>query len=213
VRRGDGWERPAGGPADLEVEGDDRTLASWVASAPGARIRFRPTRSDVALAVGVTGEETRGMELPMDVLALADGDLATNMVVLGTPPDRLHRFTPRVELSVTVDGRTRFEGRATTVVVATGQFLRGLDVVPRGHPGDGRAEVQAYRLRPAERHAMRSRLARGEHVPHPRIVTAAGREIAVRAGAAMALEVDGGARPKATLLEVRLVPEAYSLLV
>ena len=34
-----------------------------------------------------------------------------------------------------LDGRPWFAGPATTVVIAIGQFLRGLDVVPRGHPG------------------------------------------------------------------------------
>ena len=39
-----------------------------------------------------------------------------------------------------------FSERATTVVVLVGQYLRGADVSPRGHPGDGAAEVQVYAM-------------------------------------------------------------------
>ena len=67
-----------------------------------------------------------------------------------------------------LDGRPWFSGPATTVVVATGQFLRGLDLVPRGHPGDGKAEVQVYALRRAGAAARcAARLATGAHVPAP----------------------------------------------
>ena len=48
---------------------------------------------------------------------------------------------------IEVDGQPWFAGSATTVVIANGQFLRGADIVPRGHPGDGRLEVQVYELR------------------------------------------------------------------
>ena len=62
-----------------------------------------------------------------------------------------------------------FHGPCTTVVIATGQFRHGLDLVPRGHPGDGRAEVQIYAVPGRERRELRVRLATGTHVPHPKI--------------------------------------------
>ncbi len=86
------------------------------------------------------------------------------MVVLGVPPDRLRRFSRRISVTVTVDGTEWFTGKATTVVVATGEFRDGLDLVPRGHPGDGRVEVQVYALAPRERAGMRAR-ARGRDPP------------------------------------------------
>lgn len=215
--RGGGWERPAAGPPDLDVHGGDAELAGWVSGAPGALVRFHPDeRSDLARAVGLSGGRSggRSAELPLDALRLPDATLAVNMVVLGTAPDRLGRFARRHPLTLVVDGETAFAGRATTVVVATGQFLRGADVVPRGHPGDGRLEVQVYRLRPDERRPMRGRLAGGEHVPHPRILQRSGREVEVTVGGgAVAVEVDGVPRPPVPALTVRVVPGAYRLLV
>jgi hypothetical protein len=69
--------------------------------------------------------------------------------------------------------------------------------VPRGHPADGRVEVQVYALDPGQRRAMRGRLATGTHVPHPHIVEAAGRHIEVSVPVPWPLEVDG--RPRGAL--------------
>jgi len=136
------------------------------------------------------------------VLELDDGALIVNAVVLGAPPAEIRWSTLGTGMTVEVDGRVVFEGRATTVVVANGQFLDGDDVVPRGHPGDGRVEVQVYALRPGERRAMRRRLADGTHVPHPRITQATGRVVVVRAPARVPLVTDG--RPHGAPEEVRL---------
>jgi hypothetical protein len=214
VRKGEPWGVPASGPPDREIEGSDAQLAQWVATAPGALVRFRPdASSDVARAVGLNAPEPAGTELTMDALELADGSLAVNMVVFGVPPDRLRRFSKRVEMRARVDDGEWFAGRATTVLCAVGQWLRGHDVVPRGHPGDGRAEMQAYRLRPPERAAMRSRLRTGGHVPHPRILQRSGRRLEIEADTAVPLEVDGIRRTPASRLVARVTPGAYRLLV
>ncbi len=117
-------------------------------------------------------------------------------------------------MTVTVDGRPVWSGPATTVVVATGQFLDGLDVVPRGHPGDGRAEIQVYAVRPRERRALRGRLHTGTHVPHPSIAQASGRRIEIMCthGAAP-LAVDGHPGGSAEHLDIDVVPGAYRLLL
>jgi hypothetical protein len=116
-------------------------------------------------------------------------------------------------VTLTVDGTPVATERATGIVVATGQYLRALDLVPRGHPGDGRLEVQVYRLRPNERRAMRERLPLGTHVPNPRITGRPGRHVELRAGEPFALEVDGVARPPVRALVVDIDPGAYRLLV
>jgi len=203
---------------DLTVTGDDRALARWVADHPGALVAFRPSgTSDLARAVGLRGGIEGVAEgstvVTLDALRLGDGDLAVNMVVVGTPPDRVQRFTRPLHLELQVDGTTVATSRATTVVVATGQYLRGLDVVPRGHPGDGRLEVHVYRLRPRERRAMRARLAHGTHVPHPRITARPGRQVEIVATRPVALEVDGESRPPVRALTVDVVAGAYRLLV
>jgi len=136
-----------------------------------------------------------------------------NIVVLGSPPDRLGALTPRQGVTLTIDGRPSFAGKATTVLVANGQYLRGADAVPRGHPGDGRLEVQTYAPSVGEARAMRDRLATGTHVPHAHIAQATGRRIEIELSRPARLELDGVDRGTATLVVVEVVPEAFSLVL
>jgi hypothetical protein len=200
---------------DVVVSGGDQALARVVADHLGALVEFRPSRtSDLARAVGLQDGLAASTPLALDALRLSGGGLAVNMVVVGTPPDRTHRFTRPLAVSLEVDGTNVSTTRATGIVVATGQFLRGLDVVPRGHPGDGRLEVYVFRLRAGERRAMRSRLPQGTHVPHPRITVRPGRHVEVVAQhAPVAFEVDGEARPPVRACTIDVVEHAYRLLV
>jgi hypothetical protein len=222
IQRGEPWGSPASAPPDLEVAGGDAALAAAVAAAPGALVRFRPdATSDLARAVGLGAgdalgapETPFGTALPLDVLSVGNATLACNMCIFGTPPDRLRWSSRALELQILLDGRPWFSGRATTVVIAIGQFLRGLDLVPRGHPGDGEAEIQLYELRRPERRRMRARLARGTHVPHPRIRQRRARTIELRSQPAARSEIDGTTRPAVTqLTTIEVVPAAYRLLV
>jgi hypothetical protein len=216
IRPGEPWGAPTADPPDLEVAGGDADLAAAAASSPGALVRFLPDpASDLARAVGLRAGEPaadQGLALPVDVLALGEEDgLACNMCVLGTPPDRLRRLTAAYDVEVDLDGKPWFAGRATTVVIANGQFLRGLDLVPRGHPGDGRAEVQVYALRRGERRAMRKRLPTGTHVPHPRIRARTAAAVEVRASGPVPMEVDGEARAPVAGLRIRVATAAFRL--
>jgi len=221
IRKGEPWERPASGPPDAIVNGADADLAAAVRNHPGARVGFDPEPgSDLALALGLgwgAADRVPGsLELPIDGLRVtADGTehFAVNMVVLGTPPDRLGALSSRIGTTVTIDGRPSYEGKATSVLVANGQYLRGADAVPRGHPGDGRLEVQAYCPSVAEARAMRDRLATGTHVPHPRIAQATGRRIEIEFARPARLELDGVELGRATVVVVEVVPEAFTLVV
>jgi hypothetical protein len=218
TRPGRSWGEPLAPDATLvEVAGRDGDLAAAALGRRDAVLVFLPDpTSDFARAVGlVPGRAGTGdTVVACDLMDLGHGRGAVNMVVSGTPPDRQrvwHRLRPVV---VAVDGRIVADEPALTVVVANGQFLRGADLVPRGHPGDGRLEVQVYALRPRERAGMRRRLAAGNHVPHPRIVQAAGRRVEIRwAQGERGLEVDG--RPGASVgaLSVEVLPGAARLLV
>jgi hypothetical protein len=219
LRKGVPWGRPASAPADVVVDGDDADLAAAVAEQPGARLSFRAAPgSDFARAVGLTAASDSAIELPCDVLEVeADGtrQTAVNMVVFGTAPDRQRWWSRARRVLVRVDGRVVHDGDASGVVIANGQHLRGYDVVPRGHPGDGRAEVHVYALRRGERRAMRSRLRDGTHLPHPRIVTASSSgPIDVWAAEGIRpLEIDGRSRSPVTGLTVTVRPGAFLLLV
>jgi diacylglycerol kinase family enzyme len=208
IRPGDEWGIPASAPADLEVRGDDRELARAVAAHPGALLRFVPgSGSDLARAIGlVAGAPPRGIELALDALRLEDGRVAVNMVIAGVAPARLRPWHRAFDAG-------RADGPVVAVVVAVGEFHHGLDLVPRGHPGDGRAEVHEYRLRPRERAAVRARLATGTHLPHPRITVSSVRAVTLRGARPFPVELDG--RPDGVVRELtmELVPGAYRLLV
>jgi hypothetical protein len=224
IEKGKPWGGPAAGPADVVVDGDDVALAKAVTGHPGARITFVPApTSDFARAVGLLGAgsvpdpRSANTELPCDALRLEfDGRelVAVNMAILGVAPDEQRWSSSSARVRVVIDTRVVHDGPALAVVVATGQYLRGNDVVPRGHPGDGRAEVQVYSLTRGERRAMRERLPLGVHLPHPRIRTASGRRIEVQAmGSARSLEVDGVVVARATNVAVSVVAAAFTLLV
>lgn len=215
---GEPWGEATSAAPDLTVEGDDADLAARLVTAPkGALVRFVPSAtSDLARAVGLRADgPPQGIALPLDVLDLGEDRLAVSTVVLGAAPDRLTAFRRRIPIEVRLDGRDPDAAvpRAAAVVVATGQWLRGNDLVPRGHPGDGKAEVQAYLLRPGERAAMRARLPAGTHLPHPRIVTRTARSIELRTPRPLPLEVDGRPAGPVSALTVALLPARYRLLV
>jgi diacylglycerol kinase family enzyme len=197
------------------MEGDDAALAAAVGRQPGALIRFVPdSSSDIARALGLSaGGPAGATEVALDALELDEGIAAVNAAVIGVAPDRLGRRHRRRPVRVEVDDRVAFDGSATTVVVATGQFLRGADLVPRGHPGDGRLEVQVYGLDPGQRAPMRGRLAVGTHVPHPGITEASGRHVVVATGRPWPLELDAHPAGLRTRLSLTVVPSAYRLLV
>jgi hypothetical protein len=219
IRKGEPWGSDASGPPDLEISGDDAELArSVVLAGTVPLVGYRPSPgADLARSVGLTPDSPRLAELTIDALDVgvggADHQPAMNAVVLGTAPDRLSRWTRSRSFEVTIDGRPTWTGRATGVVVANGQFLRGFDVVPRGHPGDGRLEIQVYSPAAGERAEMRRRLATGTHVPHPRILERSGRVIEVAASSAVAIEVDGAPKGSGRRVRVAVLPGALRILV
>jgi hypothetical protein len=223
------------------VTGGDGMLASVLASG-GADplVRFLAgAGSDLGRAIGlVTGAPSTGLALPLDVLDVVAGGAAgemaagetagragdpdgkgplrltaVNSVVVGPAPDRLRAWHRPAGLAVEIDGVAVEAAAATTLVVMNGQYLRGCDVSPRGHPGDGAAEAQLYALPPGARRAMRTRLATGAHLPHPAIAVRRAHRVTVRATRPVRLEVDGEPAGRIVELEISLRPGAYRLLV
>ena len=218
VEKGEPWERPAAGPPEWHVEGDDATLAAAIRDRRGARVEFRPNAgSDLARALGLQAPGPAGIDLALDGLRVVADDrelFAVNMVIVGVAPDRAGWRTRAPTVRVRVDERVVHDGAATGVVVANGQHLRGADVVPRGHPGDGRIEIQVYAVRRGERAGVRSRLPQGVHLPHPDITQTGGRHVEVRADRGpLPLEVDGVGVSPAALVSVDVVPGAFVLVV
>jgi hypothetical protein len=222
IKPGEEWGSPASSPPDLEISGSDADLAAAVSERPGILVRFQPdATSDLAGAVGIpVSDRPRdalgielGIELALDLLSIESGPCAVNMILLGSPPDAFGRVVRRFGANVRVDARPVFHGPCTTIVIATGQFRNDLDLVPRGHPGDGRAELQVYAVPSRERRQLRARLATGTHVPHPDITQRSGSRVTVSLDRRVALEVDGRRLPATDLVDVSVVPKAYRLLV
>lgn len=224
LRHGEPWGHTATSPPDVEVAGDDADLVAAAVSRPGALVRFRPSpRSDLARALGLGSDRSGATEVAIDALAIDPDDRpvdpvgavdAVNAVVLGPPPDRLQWTARAADITVRVDGRAWFSGRATAVVVANGQFLRGADLAPRGHPGDGWAEVQVYALTRRARRGMRRRLPTGTHLPHPDVRAGRARRVEIEVGGRrLPVEVDGRPKGRTARLGVTLVPAAIRLIV
>jgi hypothetical protein len=219
IRPGEEWGEPTDAEPDVVVQGDDTALAAVVPAEddPVPLVRFLPAGSGLARAVGVApppaGAAPRGIALPVDAI-VSDAGIAMNLVIVGRSPTALRAWHRPHRLRVTVDGRILHDGPATTVVVANGQFSGTADLAPRGHPGDGRVEVQVYALRPGERAPMRRRLATGTHLPHPRIVVTTGRSVEVTTtGSAIAVTIDGRATGRRAGLHARVRHPALRLLI
>jgi hypothetical protein len=168
IRKGEEWERPAAGPPEWTLHGTDAELAAAVRARPGTRVGLDRARGcDLARALGLQPpgagagpREAPAHDLAVDALRVVVGDdrelFGVNLLALGTPPDRLSWQSRRGSVTVSVDGRVVHEGTASSVVVASGQYLRGADVVPRGHPGDGRLEIRCTPRRGSAVRAWRS---------------------------------------------------------
>lgn len=140
--------------------------------------------------------------------------LAVNAIEIGTSPLTLRAATRSKNVAVTVDGRKVFTGLTTGVLIANGQFIGAANLVPRGHPGDGRLEVHIYALKAGERSAMRRRLATGTHLPHPRIRTISGASIRVEIMAgAWPIKADSEMAGRAGRIEIEVRSTAARLLL
>jgi hypothetical protein len=175
--------------------------------------------SDLARVVGLGATSApAGLALPLDALMVQVGDgsplrIAVNSVVVGVAPDRLRAWHRPAGVRVDIDDKPLDAPAATTLVVMNGQYLRGLDLSPRGHPGDGVAEAQLYSLPPGARRAMRTRLPTGAHLPHPAITVRRAHHVVVRAARPVPLEIDGAPAGRFTDLDIILRRAAYRLLV
>ncbi len=224
-------------------DGDlSRALKAWPHPTP--LLSFLPnTKSDLARSIGLTpsagafqnhsekvgerlevedggaGETKIGSRIaaPIDAIEYrfaGNKYLAMNAIEIGTSPLTLRASTRSKLVTVTVDGRKIFTGPATGILIANGQFIGAANLVPRGHPGDGRLEVHIYSLNAGERSAMRRRLATGTHLPHPRIKTASGASIRVEIIAgAWPIKADSETAGRAGRIEIEVLSPAARLLL
>ena len=77
----------------------------------------------------------------------------------------------------------------------------------------GRAEIQVYAVPGRERRPLRTRLATGTHVPHPKITQRAGAHVVISVDRKIALEIDSHTAPPVDAVDIQVDPGAYRLLV
>ena len=234
VARGEDWGAPAERSPDLELRGEDGDLARMLEDAgvvganPRPFIRFLPSpKSDLASAIGLSTYSepgAAGIALPLDVLVfglssagpvdrLEKQDIAVNGIEVGAAADRVGWWNRSFAARISVDGATIFNANAVCIVVMTGEYLRGKDVSPRGHPGDGKAEVYVYTLRRAQRRSMRRRLTDGSHLPHPEILRRVGSSFEIALERPAPVRIDSLSRGNAIHLRIDVLQQAYALLV
>jgi YegS C-terminal NAD kinase beta sandwich-like domain len=218
IQPGVAWGIPCPGEADRVVAGGDADLAGAFAARPNALFGLAPDgSSDLAATLGLRrGSDPVGLELRIDVLWVSldghDERAVCATATFGCRPQALGWSNRRRPGEITVDGRVRAI-RAAGVVVANTQHLDRLRIVPRGHPGDGRAEAQWFAVAPAERAKFRARLVTGDHVDHPAVGRASFRTLALRWDRPVAVWLDSRPVGPAKLVRLRVDPGALRLRV
>jgi diacylglycerol kinase (ATP) len=112
----------------------------------------------------------------------------------------------RVRAKIRVDGALWFEGKASNVLVGNvGTIVGGLKVFPDASATDGKLEVGVVTAKTTWQWLrVLSRVAVGHLERSPYVQTTQGKKISIRLGHKAPYELDGGARPPARRLEVRV---------
>jgi len=207
IEKGKEWGTEAVAPAGIRAATSDRELAELLAT--GAVVS--PVKGDLARTIGVVVPPTEGSSarrLDVDLLAveLVIGERVVVVDAIAHVVLRERRL---------VGGRLR--GRFFAVMNA--QYLRGRDVVPRGHPNDGRCEIVSVdpAMRPRQRILAWSRARTGRHLPHPRINVRSASEWSVPEAsthaAGLVVVIDGVRWGVARSVTVRVRPDAATVWV
>lgn len=201
IRKGEPWGTSGPLPADAVLVRSDAEAREVVTAARRADRPIPPLGllgGDLCRTLGGTGDESRlrsqeVTHLPVDLGAvLVDG--------------RLHWFVAHL---VARHGWLR--GRVVAAMNA--QFLGSWNVVPRGHPNDGRLDVFDADLPLRDRLQARRRLPLGTHVPHPGIQERHRPAVQVELDRPTPVHLDGQMIGRARTLSIRTEPDALLCLI
>jgi hypothetical protein len=201
VRRGEAWGMPGVLADDGVVVRSDAEARAVVEAARRAGDRVPSLGllgGDLCRTLGGTGDEARlrdgrGVAVPVDVgAALIDG--------------RLHWFVAHL-----VARRSWWHGRIVAAMNA--EFVGRWDMAPRAHPNDGLLDVLDAHLPLGERLKARSRLARGEHLPHPAIRVERAAAVQIELDRSTPIWLDGQRVVDGRTLSIRVEPDALTCVV
>ena len=181
-------------------------------------------RSDAEARAVVSEARRSGEALP--ALGLLGGDLCRTLGGRGDE-GRLRSGGATVVTcdlgTVLLDGRLQpfvahlvarrrwWRGRAFVAMNAA--WLGPWNLGPKAHPGDGLLDTYDARLPLRQALAVRSRLPRGAHLPHPAIAERRTKALQVDLGTALAVRLDGELVGAARTLSVRVEPDALTVVV
>lgn len=116
-------------------------------------------------------------------------------------------------VTIDVDGRRAYEGRAVNVVAANCRYFGGgMHISPRSRPTDGVLELLVFNGRKTDSFTMLPKVYRGKHVPHRNIVELSGRAFRIESDEPLAIEADGEVLGS-TAATIEVVPSALVLKV
>jgi len=190
-----------------------------------------PKDLDAAVDIGLFGTRR-----PLDVgrvngerfavMAGAGFDAAMIRDADGSMKDRVGRLAyvwtgaralrrPARPTRVEVDGQPWFKGESTCVLIANvGTISGGITAFPTAEPDDGRLDVGVVTASGVVEWArVLGRMATGKAHRSPLVQTTSGTAIDIRFDKKTVYELDGGDRPKAKHLKIRVEPAAIRICV
>jgi diacylglycerol kinase (ATP) len=121
----------------------------------------------------------------------------------------------RVNAVIEADGRRFFKGRLSCVLVGNvGKLLGGVEAFPGAQPDDGLLELGVVTAKnPAEWARTLGRVALGEAGKSPFVEVVQGRKFRIRLDRRLPCELDGGARPAAGKMRIKVHPSSITICV
>lgn len=201
IEKGAPWGAVATTPFGVVVAPNEESLARAIA-AGAAHVVLES--GDLLRALGTADPRARvvpggaSLQLPCDMLRVTldhrDPIPAVGSVVIGSV------FRPRAW-------------------IATGGFLGSLNVAPRAHPNDGLVDVLEFAasMPPRQLLAIRRRMRRGDHLPHPQLAMQRTKEYVWNAstsgGRRAPVMIDGRRYGRAHNIRIEVQPDAFVLCV
>ena len=201
IAKGQPWGEPAALPDDAVVVRSDAEAREVLEDARRAHRPYPPlglAGGDLCRTVGGGrgGEDGlrsgKAVRLPVDLgEVLLDG--------------HMHLFVAHLV------ARSRLCRRA--FVAMNAQWLGDWNLGPRAHPNDGLLDTYDARLPPGQLLPVRSRLHHGAHLPHPNIKERRTAALQVELDRPLAVRLDGAPAGKATVVSVRVQPDALIVVI